>query len=136
MKVNIRLEGIEDAERLLKEIAPRHAKNIMRATVMDMAKQIADDAREVMPINQGDMRKLTKHKRERGKPEILHSSVGVGKKAFYWRFLEYGDGPDGIAYDFFLRPSERMRATMTATFLRSFGAKFEKAAERAGRKLK
>ena len=136
MKVNIRLEGIEDAEALLKTIAPNHAVNIMRATVFDMAKQIAQDAREDMPTDQGDMRKMTKHKRERGKPGIVHSSVGVGRQAFYWRFLEYGDGPDGIAYDFFLRASEKMRSVMTATFLRSFGRKFEAAAERAGRRLK
>lgn len=136
MKMHIRLEGLEDVQRLLKEIAPNQANNIMRATVFDMAKQIAADAREGMPVDEGLMRKETKHKRERSRPGFHNSSVGVTRKAFYWRFLEYGDGPDSIAYDFFLRAAERMRATMMGTFLRSFGAKFEKAAERAGRKLK
>ena len=30
------------------------------------------------------------------------------RNAFYWRFLEYGDGPDGVEHAFFLRAKEKV----------------------------
>ena len=134
MKIDMTLEGIEDAEKLLAQLAPREAKNILRTTVHDMAKQVRDDAREDMPENEGAMIKATKHKRERGTPTTIESTVGVGKVAFYWRFLEYGDGPDKVAYDFFLKASRKLRSQMVQRFLMSFGKKFEAAAVRAGKR--
>jgi len=118
----------------LTQIAPRQAKNILRATVHDMAKEVRDDAKENMPVDEGTMKGATKHKRERGMPSQLRSTVRVGKQAFYWRFLEYGDGPDGVAYDFFFNAVHSMRSKMMTRFLVSFGKKFEAAAARAGRR--
>ncbi len=134
MRIETTLTGIEDVERLLSQIAPREAKNIMRATVHDMAKKIRDDAKAGMPEEEGTMKAATKHKRERGTPWAVESTVRVGREAFYWRFLEYGDGPDGVAYDFFLRSVHGMRAMMMSTFLTSFGQKFEAAAARAAKR--
>ena len=134
MRIDTTISGLEDVDRLLSQIAPREAKNIMRATVHDMAKKIRDDAKSNMPEDEGTMKRATKHKRERGTPATVESTVRVGKDAFYWRFLEYGDGPDGVAYDFFLRSVVGMRNVMTTTFLTSFGNKFEAAAARAGRR--
>lgn len=129
--MKMKLHGVRDVERLLGQIAPRQAQNIMRATIHDMAKEVRDDAREGMPVDEGAMVKETKHKRERALPGRYRSTVRVGRKAFYWRFLEYGDGPDGVAYDFFLKAVHRMRSKMHTQFLASFGRKFEAAAARA-----
>lgn len=128
------ITGVKDVNRLLSQIAPRHAGNIMRATVHDIAKEVRDDARSGMPVDEGVMVKETKHKRERAFPGRYRSTVRVGRKSFYWRFLEYGDGPDGVAYDFFLRAINSMRSKIHAQFLTSFGRKFESAAVRARRK--
>lgn len=132
MKMTI--HGVSDVERLLGQIAPRQAQNIMRATIHDMAKEVRDDAREDMPEDEGVMVKETKHKRERALPGRVRSTVRVGRQAFYWRFLEYGDGPDGVAYDFFYNAIQRMRAKIHAQFLMSFGRKFEAAAKRAAKR--
>lgn len=126
--------GLEDVSRILGEIAPREARNIMRATVHDMAKDIRDTARDDMPENEGTMKKATRHKRERGAPTQLESTVRVSGDAFYWRFLEYGDGPDGVAYDMFRNATVGMRSEMHGRFLKSFGDKFEAALMRARKK--
>lgn len=131
MRTTVTVRGIEDVDRILSQVAPRHAKNIMRATVHDMAKQVRDDARDAMPEDTGEMKRETKHKRERMVLGRARSTVRVGFDAFYWRFLEYGDGPDGVAYDFFLRAVHKMRSQMTQRFLVSFGDKFERALARA-----
>lgn len=136
MKVDMEVTGIDDVERLLSMIGAREAKNIMRATVHDMAKSVRDDARNDMPEREGVMVKSTKHKRERATPSQVASTVRVGRDAFYWRFLEYGDGPDGVAYDFFLKAVLKSRSEMMTAFLVPFGRKFEAAAERAGRRAR
>lgn len=131
MKTRITLKGIEDVNEVLKELAPKHAKNIMRATVHDVAKKVAADSREGMPEDEGTMIKATKHKRERSTRTSVRSTVRVARTAFYWRFLEYGDGPDGVAYDFFFNAVQRMRAKLPQQFLESFKDKFEAALARA-----
>lgn len=131
MKTTVEITGLEDVERILRSIAPRHAQNIMRATVHDVAKEVRDDARAGMPENEGKMKKATRHKRERAFPGRVESTVRVSKAAFYWRFLEYGDGPDGVAYNFFRNSVEMMRAKLHRQFLVSFGKKFEAALVRA-----
>jgi hypothetical protein len=134
VKVDTTITGVNDVELLLNSIAPNQAKNIMRATVHDMAKEVRDDARGDMPEDEGTMKAVTGHKRERALPWGVASTVRVGKEAFYWRFLEYGDGPDGVAYDFFLKSVHKMRGKMMGTFLTSFGKKFEAAAARAAKR--
>lgn len=125
------VRGVDDVNRILAKVGPRHAKNIIRATVHDMAKQVRDDAREIMPEDEGTMAAETKHKRERVIMDRIRSTVRVSRKAFYWRFLEYGTGPDRVAHDFFLQSVEKMRSNMHSRFLLSFGDKFERALARA-----
>lgn len=131
MKPTMKLRGVDDVDHVLSRIAPRQAKNIMRSTVHDMAKQVRDDARDGMPEDEGTMKKVTRHKRERVVMNKIRSTVRVGFDAFYWRFLEYGDGPDRIAHDFFLKAVHKLRSNMTSRFLTSFGDKFERALARA-----
>lgn len=140
MKLTTKLRGIEDVDALLSEIAPREAKNILRATVHDMAGQVAKDARHYMPEDSGAMVAATKHKRERPrlsgpKADILRSTVRVNKRAFYWRFLEYGDGPDGVAHGFFAAAIQSLKINMNERFLRSFGKKFEQTLARRRKKF-
>lgn len=133
MKITTELRGIEDVDRLLSQVAPRQAFNIMRATVHDMAREVAKDARDVMPEDEGDMIAETKHKRENPNKTAgrVASTVRVGRRAFYWRFLEYGQGPDGVAHGFFAAAVQKLKTEMNARFLRSFGKKFEAALKRA-----
>lgn len=131
MTNKLTIRGLDDVTDTLNRIAPNQAKNIIRATVHDMAKQVRDDAKDGMPEDEGTMKKATKHKRERMVYGKARSTVRVGPRAFYWRFLEYGQGPDRIAYDFFMKAIHKMRGNMEGEFLQAFGRKFEAALARA-----
>lgn len=133
MKMTVR--GIDDVNKLLEQIAPRQAHNIMRATVHDMAREVSKDAKANMPVDRGEMKKATKHKRERAMPgQPISSTVRVNPRAFYWRFLEYGDGPDQVEHAFFLKSVEKLRGNLLPVFLRSFGKKWEAALARAAKR--
>lgn len=127
------LRGLEDVDNLLSEIAPRQAFNIIRATVHDMAGQVAKDARSYMPEDTGEMVEATKHKREnpRKTGTLVMSTVRVARRAFYWLFLEYGSGPDHVEHGFFAAAVQNLNVQIKERFLRSFVKKFEAALARA-----
>lgn len=121
MSVSVR--GIEDVNRILTEIAPKHGIAIMRATVHDIASQLRDDAKDNSPEDTGALKKAIKSKRRRGDRNTVQSDVVVERTAFYWRFLEYGDGPDGVAYDMFLRSLQKLRPNVERVYLEAFTKK-------------
>jgi len=125
------LTGVDDVQRLLETIAPRQAVNIMRATVHGIAGGIRDDAKKAMPRDSGDMIKGTKSKRERTRNGLALSTVRVDPSAYYWRFLERGDGPDGIDHAFFAKAMALYRGDQDRIFVNEFGKKFEAALARA-----
>lgn len=132
---NIRIRGIADVNRVLQEIAPREAINLMRATTADLAKGLAEDARANAPTDQGDVRGGIKHKRARGdkntvKAEVVANANGT---SFYWRFREYGQGPDGREDAFFLRALMKAKTELTQRYLKSFT---DKLTSRLARKTK
>ena len=129
--IKTKLRGVDDVDRILGDIAPRQAKNIMRSTVHDMAGQVRNDAKSGMPVDEGTMKKVTKAKRERIRDDRVRSTVRVAKVAFYWRFLEHGDGPDGVEHAFFARAVQKLKSNMNQRFLTSFGKKFEQTLARA-----
>jgi hypothetical protein len=135
MKVNISITGIADVNRILESIAPREAKNLMRATVQDIAVQLAVDEKKNSPDDSGLMDSITKAKRERGSRDRVESSVVVGGKAFYWRFLEYGDGPDGVEHAMFLKALQAMRPNIDRVYMEAFGRKLEARLARERKRL-
>lgn len=128
------IRGVEDVNHLLTQIAPREARNIMRATIHATAGGIAKDARNNAPEDEGDLKAAIKHKRERATSRRILSTVRVNRTAFYWRFVEYGQGPDGEKQAFFLRAVEAFRANMHQIFLTQFGKKWEAAIARAAKR--
>ena len=129
MKMTI--HGIEDVDELLSEIAPNQARNIMRSTIHGIAADIAKDAKNHMSVDTGTMKKETKTKRERPRGGRFSSTVRVGRKAFYWRFREYGQGPDGEEDAMFMKAVAKFNANMNQIFIQQFGKKFEAALARA-----
>lgn len=123
MKVGITIAGIADVNRILGEIGPREGRKIMRATVLDIARRAAVEAKGNMPVDSGDMIRATRHKARRGRPDRLEADVIVGGKTFYWKFLEYGDGPDGVEHAMFLRALQAMRPNMSRIYVESFAKK-------------
>jgi len=131
VETKITLRGVDDVNDLLGRIAPRQATNIMRATVHDMAGEVRKDAKANVPVDEGDLRRAIKARREQVKHGKIASTVRVGRGSFYWRFLEYGDGPDGVEYAFFARAVEKLSRNMHKQFPLSFGKKWEAALRRA-----
>jgi HK97 gp10 family phage protein len=125
MKTEVTITGIADVNRILGQIAPREARNILRATLSDLAKEVASKAAENVPIDEGDLKVSIKGKRGRGKRNVLVASAGVYGTAWYWRFLEYGQGPDGVEHAFFLKALQAIRPDLDRMYLETFVAKLE-----------
>ncbi len=120
--MEMRIRGIEDVNRVLREIAPNEAKNLLRATTADLAKGIASDARANAPTDKGNVAAGIKHKRARGdrttvKAEVVANTNGT---SFHWRFREYGQGPDGREDAFFLRALMKANGEMAQRYLQVF----------------
>lgn len=121
--MSVEVSGIADVNRILMEIAPREAINLVRATVHDIASQLSKDAAANAPKDTGVLKNAIRPKRRRGDRTTVQSDVIVSSSAYYWRFLEYGDGPDGVAYDFFLNALQSLRPNVERVYLEAFARK-------------
>ena len=95
--MKIEVTGTAEMEALLTQIAPKHARNIMRATVHGIATEVRKDVRKNAPVGDtGTIKKAVKAKRRRSPPDKPASTVefttgkGATHDAYYWRFHEYG----------------------------------------------
>lgn len=131
--MTVEIRGIDDVRRLLGDMMPREAKTLTRQTTKDVAQAIVDEAKQIMPVDDGVMRAGTRAKQERDKDGEGRASVRV-RDAFYWRFLEYGDGPDGIEHAMFLRSREKVMRNIdsiaTEKFVKRLAARLRKVAGR------
>lgn len=118
------ITGIADVNRILRQIAPNEARNLLRTTLTELAKDVAVSAKSKAPSDEGAVKAGIKHKRERGKRDVIAASAGV-QGAFYWRFLEYGQGPDHVEHAFFLRAVKEIEPQLEARYLSIFGKKLE-----------
>ncbi len=116
--MSVKVFGLEDVKTTLTELGPREAKNLMRAVVFDIAKQLAQDGADLAPSDEGDLKAGIKPKRERGEPNLLAATVRAAP--FYWRYLEYGQGPDGVEHAFFLKSLQAMRPEIDRIYLETF----------------
>lgn len=128
MKVTI--TGIADVNRILREIAPREAKNLLSTTIMEMAKELAKDAKNNTPNDPSSPEWLGDgygSKRERGNRNTVAASVVVRniRRNYFWRFLERGQGPDNVEHAMFLQAFQKMKPEINAVYMRIFGKKLE-----------
>lgn len=120
--MTVEIRGIDDVRRILRDVMPREAKVLTRQTTKDVATAIADEAKGLMPVDEGDMVAGTNAFQERDKDGQGVATVRV-RNAFYWRFLEHGDGPDGIEHAFFLRAREKVMQNIDSIVTRAFVAR-------------
>lgn len=119
----VKIRGVEDVNRVLRLVGPREAKNLLRSTVTEIAKRLATDIKARSPDDTGVLDKETRHKRGKGSRTRIEAQVTIGSKAFYWRFLEYGQGPDGIEHAFVLGALQALRPEMDRVYLEVFASK-------------
>lgn len=132
----MKIDGVEDIQKAFSLLLPRQAQNLTRATVNSVAKIVRDDSREFAPEDEGVLKKEIFHRREKSHPDKPMASVYVTKKAFYWRFMEYGTGGENPIPEnpFFLRAIEKTRMNIKQIFLEEFGKKLEAFAKREAKK--
>lgn len=159
MSAFVRVEGIEALMNTFNEVAPRVARNLMRSTVLQIATNIAKDAKINAPVLSGNLKKAIKAKRKKSEPNtptsVVYIEQGKDSKndAFYWRFVEFGTrgyskgdrrgGGNGKAKRNiparpptpFIYPAKvKARANMPQMLREEFGKKLEKhLAKEAGR---
>ena len=137
---SVTISGIADINRILTEMAPNEAKNLLRATTFDIAKEAAEIAARFTPddpsTGAGDLKSSYKAKRERGNRTKVEASVLVTniRRNFFWRFLEYGDGPDNTEHAMFGKALEKMRPDINKIYLEAFTKKLVARLVRARKK--
>lgn len=94
--ITVNVRGARAVERTLREIAPKHAEALVKATIGAIATDIMKDAKREMhftgPYSTGNMKRSTKKRARRTRDGIIQTDIVVSKRAFYWRFYEYGNG--------------------------------------------
>ena len=138
-----KIEGVKDIQRILEEIAPKHARALMRTTIHGVASKIAKDAKQLAPKGKTNtLRRAIKSRRRRGTPDkpvsVVYITTGnqAAHDAFYWRFVEYGTGGGkgshlkGFVMDDakpFIRPAlEAARANFNTILITQFKNKLKK----------
>lgn len=134
MNTGFTISGISDVNEVLATIAPREAINLMRVTVHDIAGQAVKIAQGYSPDDTGVLDKSMRHKRARSKKGTVQSDVIVAGEAYYWRFLEYGQGPDRVEHAMFLKTLQAMRPDLDRIYLDTFVRKLEARLARARKK--
>jgi HK97 gp10 family phage protein len=120
--MSVTITGIADVNRALNEVGPKEGRNLIRATVQDIAQQLAKSAKKNAPSDGGALKAGIKAKRDKTTRDTVSSSVRV-YGAFYWRFLEYGDGPDNVEHAFFMKALQEMRPNMDRVYMDAFAKK-------------
>lgn len=138
--IELEVRGIEEMERLFEEITPRHAINIMRATIGGIAGEVRDEAKDQAPKISRTLSKAIKVKRRRMRDNWVRADVIVEtgrtakNDAFYWRFVEYGTSR--VPERPFILTSVRALESRFPQILRvQFIDKLEKAIAREKRRL-
>lgn len=126
--ITINVRGGRQVEHILKDIAPKEAERLLKQTVSAIASDIVKEAKKEMrftgPFSTGRMRRSVAKRQRRTRNQIVQTDITVGKRAFYWRFYEYGDG-NVRARRMFGKAINKTRATLAARFDKLFMQKLE-----------
>jgi len=133
------ITGIEKFRKMTKDLAPRQARNLARATVQGVATEVAKQMRKKAPKDDGTLRKAIKARRRKMQGDVAMSDVriehGKGSKndAWYWHFIEFGTQKNSAQP--FIQPTvAAVEPQLPGIFAREFGKKLEKALAREAKK--
>lgn len=120
----------------LSSVGPKEARHLARNTVQQVASDIAKDAADMAPRDDGVLKRSIKARRRNTHGgDVFESVVHVlrtgGNDAFYWRFLEYGQGPDGVEHAMFLKALNKYKADGQTRHLEAFAKVLERRIKRA-----
>lgn len=143
--IRMNIEGIEDLNRTLLELAPNEASNLVRTTVHGIASEIAGRIGAAAPFRhlRRGFRAVRRRELTRGKPV---SEVRAKPIAADWRWFEFGTAERRqkttgrrtgriVARPFVTPTVEVARRELPAIYREQFGKKLEKALARRARKI-
>jgi hypothetical protein len=140
------IEGMAEIRDLLKNQAPKEARNLARNTVQGVAQQVAKRIAQRAP-NHKRLKKGFVAQRRRGQPNAPQSTVHA-RKGSMWHWFEFGtqprvrtskgNAPTGrIQATPYITPTvEEMRPRMPEIYREQFGKKLEAALRRAAKRVK
>lgn len=140
MRSGITIEGLDSVVAALRETAPKEAKALARNTVQQVASDIAKDARQMAPRDDGILQRgITSRRRNTHGGSNFESVVYVRRDKgsvdpYYWRFIEYGQGPDGVEHAMFLKALNKYKADGQKRHLDAFAKVLERRIKRAIRR--
>lgn len=110
--------GASEVANVFNSLAPREARNLMRATVGGVASRISRRAKGLVARATNRLKKAIFVRRHRMRGDRVSASVavrlgarGAARGAFYWRFVEYG-AKDLPARPFLTPAAEEVRAEL------------------------
>lgn len=84
----VNVKGLDELAKMLDSLPVKIARNIMRAAVNAGSKVVRDKARELVPVDSGDLRKSIVTRQSKAANGTI--SGGVKTDLFYARFVEFG----------------------------------------------
>lgn len=132
------ITGVTDVKQLLEEVAPKHARNLLRSTTHGVAGVLARMSKENAQQykDTGELIRSIKTRRRKSPPDAPVSEVYVLPKAYYWRFVEYGTGaPLNLPERPVFRKAEQdIRAELPRIITEQFAKKLESLMKREAKK--
>jgi len=135
----VKLVGMADLQKTLKEVTPREAKNILRRTTYGLAGVVTDKIKARAPRRTGKYAKAIKRKRNRGTKTQIEASVvaegGKNKHGFKWAWLEFGT-VNMPAQPHIVPSVEEIRPSVDGIYRQEFGVQYEKEMAKRNKKRK
>lgn len=134
--MTITISGIDDVKKILGEITPKRAANLMNATIRGIATESKKMIALKVPKNTGELRKSLKVKKRRSHilnpiyNVIFSSGKGVKNDGFYWRFLEHGTVNNPNALNFVRDARIKVESNLDPILINQFSKKLESSIKR------
>jgi HK97 gp10 family phage protein len=84
------LKGGKELQAFLNQLPAKIERNIMRSALRAGAKVIADEAKLNVPVKDGLLRDSIRVSTRARKGQVTASAKAGSRKAWYWRFVEFG----------------------------------------------
>lgn len=87
---NVKVKGLADLQKFLDQLSPKLESNIMRSALRKGCQVIAAEAKQLCPVDHGDLRDSIRASARLKNGTVIGSVKAGNAKAWYWRFVEYG----------------------------------------------
>lgn len=140
-RVTVKVEGLKELEKALKELPRATAKNVMKRVLIQAGQPVADQAEGLAPVNTGKLQKsidigvkLTRRQKSSSpKQSAVEVYIGVGRSLPQGVFQEFGTAKNPPQP--FMRPAwDGNKLGVLEKIKDLTWAEIKKAADRASRK--